>query len=125
MTQLPSACVSEASGCCSSSTTAEEVAKRIESHLRNAGHPLAVAWITDLEDLQDVLQRNPPDLVLCDENARKAPTEKVIGLVNQLAPGPAGGRDQQRPFGRGRRCRARRPVPRISSPTATCASCAT
>ncbi|MDB5975232.1 MAG: response regulator, partial [Nevskia sp.] len=86
MTQLPSALLSEASGVLLVITTAEEVAKRIESHLRNAGHPLRVAWITDLEDLQDVLQRNPPDLVLCDENARKAPTEKVIGLVSQLRP---------------------------------------
>lgn len=67
-------------------TAAEEVAKRIESHLRNAGHPLRVAWITDLEDLQDVLQRNPPDLVLSDENARQAPPAKVIDLINQLRP---------------------------------------
>lgn len=86
MTQLPSALLSEASGVLLVVTTAEEVAKRIESHLRNAGHPLRVAWITDLEDLQDVLQRNPPDLVLCDENVRKAPPEKVIELVNRLCP---------------------------------------
>ena len=86
MTQLPSALLSEASGVLLVITTAEEVAKRIESHLRNAGHPLRVAWITDLEDLQDVLQRNPPDLVLCDENARKAPAEKVIALANELRP---------------------------------------
>ena len=86
MTQLPSALLSEASGVLLVVTTAEEVAKRIESHLRNAGHPLRVAWITDLEDLQDVLQRNPPDLVLCDENVRKAPPEKVIELVNRLRP---------------------------------------
>ncbi|WP_029920318.1 EAL domain-containing response regulator [Nevskia soli] len=86
MTQLPSALLSEASGVLLVITTAEEVAKRIESHLRNAGHPLRVAWITDLEDLQDVLQRNPPDLVLCDENARKAPAEKVIALANQMRP---------------------------------------
>ncbi len=66
MTRLPSALLSEASGVLLVVTSAEEVAKRIESHLRNAGHPLRAAWITDLEDLQDVLQRNPPDLVLCD-----------------------------------------------------------
>ncbi len=86
VTQLPSALLSEASGVLLVVTTAEEVAKRIESHLRNAGHPLRVAWITDLEDLQDVLQRNPPDLVLCDENVRKAPPEKIIELVNGLRP---------------------------------------
>ena len=86
MTQLPSALLSEASGVLLVVTTAEEVAKRIESHLRNAGHPLRVAWITDLEDLQDVLQRNPPDLVLCDENVRNASPGKVVELVNKLRP---------------------------------------
>ena len=86
MTQLPSALLSEASGVLLVVTTAEEVAKRIESHLRNAGHPLRVAWITDLEDLQDVLQRNPPDLVLCDENVRNASPAKVVELVNKLRP---------------------------------------
>jgi PAS domain S-box-containing protein len=86
MTQLPSALLSEASGVLLVVTSAEEVAKRIESHLRNAGHPLRVAWITDLEDLQDVLQRNPPDLVLCDDNARRAEPEKVVELVHRLRP---------------------------------------
>ena len=86
VTQLPSALLSEASGVLLVVTTAEEVAKRIESHLRNAGHPLRVAWITDLEDLQDVLQRNPPDLVLCDENVRNASPGKVVELVNKLRP---------------------------------------
>ena len=86
MTQLPSALLSEASGVLLVVTSTEEVAKRIESHLRNAGHPLRVAWITDLEDLQDVLQRNPPDLVLCDDNASQAPPAQVIDLVNRLRP---------------------------------------
>lgn len=86
MTRLPSALLSEASGVLLVVTGAEEVAKRIESHLRNAGHPLRVAWITDLEDLQDVLQRNPPDLVLCDEDARNAPPEQVIALAARQRP---------------------------------------
>jgi PAS domain S-box-containing protein len=86
MTRLPSALLSEASGVLLVVTTAEEAAKRIESHLRNAGHPLRVAWINDLEDLQDVLHRNPPDLVLCDDNVRRAPPEKVIELSATLRP---------------------------------------
>ncbi|MBV8063793.1 MAG: GGDEF domain-containing response regulator [Nevskia sp.] len=86
VTRLPSALLSEASGVLLVITSAEEVAKRIESHLRNAGHPLRVAWITDLEDLQDVLQRNPPDLVLCDENVRNSPPEQVIALAAKLRP---------------------------------------
>ena len=68
MTKLPSALLSEASGVLLVVAPAEEIAKRIESHLRNAGHPLRVAWINDLEDLQDVVQRNPPDLVLADDD---------------------------------------------------------
>lgn len=86
LTRLPAALLSEASGVLLVMTGTEEVAKRIESHLRNAGHPLRVAWITDLEDLQDVLQRNPPDLVLCDENLRNTSPEQVISLSGKLRP---------------------------------------
>jgi EAL domain-containing protein (putative c-di-GMP-specific phosphodiesterase class I)/GGDEF domain-containing protein/DNA-binding NarL/FixJ family response regulator len=86
MTQLPSMLLSEASGVLLVVAGTEEVAKRIESHLRNAGHPLRVAWITDLEDLRDVLRRNPPDLVLCNQDAHSASPEKVIELAGALRP---------------------------------------
>jgi PAS domain S-box-containing protein len=65
---------------------AEEIAKRIESFLRNAGHPLRAAWINDLEDLEDVLQRDPPDLVLCDRALAAAPPERVLSSCARLRP---------------------------------------
>ncbi|MDR3415396.1 MAG: EAL domain-containing protein [Nevskia sp.] len=86
VTQLPSALLTEASGVLLVVSSAEEVAKRIESHLRNAGHPLRAAWINDLEDLEDVLQRNPPDLVLSDQSAKQAPPDRVIELAGNLRP---------------------------------------
>ena len=66
--------------------SAEETAKRIESYLRNAGHPLRAAWITDLEELEDVLQRNQPDVLLCQEGLASAPHEKVLDLTGAIAP---------------------------------------
>jgi PAS domain S-box-containing protein len=66
--------------------SAEEVAKRIESYLRNAGHPLRAAWITDLEELEDVVRRNPPDVVICEENLQSAPHDKLLELTGSLNP---------------------------------------
>ncbi|HUS23443.1 MAG TPA: GGDEF domain-containing response regulator [Candidatus Binatia bacterium] len=64
----------------------EEVAKRIESHMRNAGHPVRVVWVTDLEDLEDVLRRSPPDLVLATDAMAQAPPQDAIALCTRLAP---------------------------------------
>jgi EAL domain-containing protein (putative c-di-GMP-specific phosphodiesterase class I)/GGDEF domain-containing protein/PAS domain-containing protein len=86
ITPLPAPLDGEASGILLVIGPAEEVAKRIESHLRNAGHPLRAAWINDLEDLDDVLRRNPPDLVLSDFSYQRAPAEKVISLCAELRP---------------------------------------
>ena len=86
VTALPTSLLGEASGVLLVIADAEEVAKRIESHLRNAGHPLRAAWINDLEDLEDVLRRNPPDLVLCEEEVAAAPPEKVVALCGAVRP---------------------------------------
>ena len=86
MTRLPPQLNGEASGVLLVVSNAEEIAKRIESHLRNAGHPLQAAWINDLEDLEDVLRRNPPDLILCDEAVRAAPSAEVIKMSGELCP---------------------------------------
>lgn len=59
---------------------AEESAKRIESYLRNAGHPLRTGWISDLEDLDDALRRSAPDMVLCEEGLPLAPHTRVLDL---------------------------------------------
>jgi PAS domain S-box-containing protein len=82
----PNALVGEASGIMLVVSGAEEVSKRIESHMRNAGHPLRAAWVNDLEDLEDVLRRNPPDVVLTDMQCAAAPPEKVVSLCAELRP---------------------------------------
>ncbi len=64
----------------------EETSRRIESYLRNAGHPLRTAWVTDTEDLEDALRRNPPDMVLCHEGLKSAPHMAVIELCTSILP---------------------------------------
>lgn len=64
----------------------EEVSKRIESHLRNAGHPVRCAWVTDLEDLEDALRRGAPDLVLCQEGQPRAEVKQVLSMCHRLQP---------------------------------------
>ncbi|MBL6751645.1 MAG: EAL domain-containing protein [Nevskia sp.] len=86
VTLLPTALIGEASGIVLVVSGAEEVSKRIESHMRNAGHPLRAAWVNDLEDLEDVLRRNPPDVVLCEVSCGSAPPEKVVPLCAELRP---------------------------------------
>jgi PAS domain-containing protein len=86
VTLLPTALLGEASGILLVISSAEETAKRIESHMRNAGHPLRAAWVNDLEDLEDVLRRNPPDVVLSDAQCGEAPPPKVIALCGELRP---------------------------------------
>ena len=63
----------------------EEVAKRIESHLRNAGRPVRCAWVTDLEDLEDAI-RSSPDLVLCQAGQPRAEVKDVLALCTRLMP---------------------------------------
>src|SRR3546814_11583595 len=45
-------------------TDSESITKRIESYLRNAGHPVRTAWVNDIEDVEEALRRGAPDLVL-------------------------------------------------------------
>ncbi|MFT4045228.1 MAG: EAL domain-containing protein [Solimonas sp.] len=63
----------------------ESVAKRVESYLRNAGHPLRAAWVADLEDVEEALRRGTPDLVLCADGA-DAPLRDVVDLCRRAAP---------------------------------------
>lgn len=64
----------------------ENIAKLIESHVRNAGHPVRAAWVTDLEDITDALQRGTPDLLLCAAGLASAPLTDVIALCTRLSP---------------------------------------
>lgn len=64
----------------------ESIAKRIESFMRNAGHPVRTAWVTDIEDVEEALRRGAPDLVLCVDTLASAPFADVISLCARLAP---------------------------------------
>lgn len=67
-------------------TDSESIAKRIESYLRNAGHPVRTAWVTDLEDIEEALRRGAPDLLLCADGLAGAPLRDVVELCRRLAP---------------------------------------
>lgn len=62
----------------------ENVAKTIESHMRNAGHAVRAAWVTDLEDIEDALQRGTPDILLCGDDVEAASIEDVTRLCTRL-----------------------------------------
>jgi multidomain signaling protein FimX len=64
----------------------EEVAKRVESHLRNAGHPVRAAWVTDLEDMEDAIRRGTPDLVLCQQDMPQASVKEVLKMCHKFSP---------------------------------------
>lgn len=64
----------------------EETAKRIESFLRNAGHPLRCGWCHDLAEMEDVLLRAAPDVVLCDHTHGITEPELLIRRVRELKP---------------------------------------
>lgn len=85
-TPLPPALLGGNSGVLLVVAAAEETAKRIESSLRNNGHPLRAMWVVDLEDLEEALRRDPPDLVLCDEHLAAAPQPRVLALCAELRP---------------------------------------
>lgn len=66
-------------------TDSESTTKRIESYLRNAGHPVRTAWVNDIEDVEEALRRGAPDLLLCADNLKAAPLRDVIDLCKRLA----------------------------------------
>lgn len=57
---------------------AENTAKRVENHLRNAGHPMRTRWISDINNLKDLLTGSSPDLLLCTEGLPQAPFKQVM-----------------------------------------------
>ncbi|MGH8541238.1 MAG: EAL domain-containing protein [Stenotrophobium sp.] len=64
----------------------ENITKRIESHLRNAGYPVRTAWATSLEDLESVLAQGVPHLLLCADGMHTAPLKDVVELCARLCP---------------------------------------
>lgn len=67
-------------------TPFEENAKRVESHLRNAGHKMRAVWITELADLDQHLQKSQPDLLLASDHASSVPLKNVIESCRRFAP---------------------------------------
>ena len=64
----------------------ENTARQIESFLRNGGHPVRLAWVTDLEDIGEAIARGAPDLVLCEDCLDAAPLKDVVALCSKLCP---------------------------------------
>lgn len=64
----------------------ENTTKRIESYLRNAGHPVRLAWVVDLEEAQEALSRGTPDLMICEDCLEAAPLQAVILICTKLCP---------------------------------------
>ena len=64
----------------------EEAAKRIENHLRNAGHAVRAQWLDDLDSLRGQLKRDPPDLILSGDGVTGITPQDVMVLRNELAP---------------------------------------
>jgi len=64
----------------------EETAKRIESFLRNAGHPLRCGWTDDIGEMADILQRTTPDVLLCDEIHSVIAAQDLIERASALRP---------------------------------------
>lgn len=64
----------------------EETSKRIESFLRNAGHPMRCGWVDDVGEVEDILRRSPPDLVLCDESEVPGSASATLKLASELRP---------------------------------------
>lgn len=64
----------------------EESAKRVESHLRNAGHKVRAVWITELADLDQHLQKSQPDLLMAADHASSVPLKSVMESCRRFAP---------------------------------------
>lgn len=56
---------------------------RAEGVLRNRGWQARTAWAQDLDDVEEILVRSEPDLVLCDSEQDVA---AICGLSRQLSP---------------------------------------
>lgn len=66
--------------------SSEETAKRIESYLRNAGHPLRCGWTDDIGEMEDVLLRSPPNILVYDGTHPCVEPEQLIRRASELRP---------------------------------------
>src|SRR5437870_5326149 len=66
--------------------TSENDARKLESHLRNAGHNIRARWISTMDQLQEQLQASAPDLVLVADNLREAKPADVTEICTGTYP---------------------------------------
>lgn len=64
----------------------EENAKRIESHLRNAGHRMRAVWISNAAELEQNLQKQPPDLLLASDQIEGLTVKAILEHCRRFAP---------------------------------------
>jgi multidomain signaling protein FimX len=63
-----------------------DLAQRVESTLRNQGHPVRVAWMADIEELERSLQRQSPHVLLVDSALEASVLTAVIAHRDRWAP---------------------------------------
>ncbi|MDN5872799.1 MAG: EAL domain-containing protein [Sinobacteraceae bacterium] len=83
---MPDHVSEQASGVLLVLSASEDAALRIERHLRNAGHPLRTAWISNLDELDDALRHGNPELLLCEAGLADIAIEEVIERCRTLRP---------------------------------------
>lgn len=64
----------------------EENAKRVESHLRNAGHKMRAVWVSELAELEQHLQKSAPDLLLAADHPPALTLKGVMESCRRFAP---------------------------------------
>jgi multidomain signaling protein FimX len=67
-------------------SASENTAQALESHLRNRGHAVRVGWVADLEELEDALRRQPPQLLLTEHPLPESEPGAVVALRDRLCP---------------------------------------
>lgn len=83
---LATAHTPQVSGVIAVTAPSESIVKRIESHLRNAGHPLRCVWLTDLEEVEDALRSGTPELLIHSNQLPMATLEATVALGKRLMP---------------------------------------
>lgn len=63
-----------------------DLAQIVESTLRNQGHPVRVAWMADIEELERSLQRQSPHVLLVDSRLDPSVLAAVIAHRERWAP---------------------------------------
>jgi PAS domain S-box-containing protein len=67
-------------------SASENTAQALESHLRNQGHAVRVGWVADLEELEDALRRQPPQVLLTEHPLPEIEPSAVVALRDGLSP---------------------------------------